>query len=71
MDLMMSIDTDKLWAYLEAKFEEFSEEYERQYERVRTADNATAALCRMTGECEKRYFIAELKSKILNGELGY
>ena len=66
---MNYIDADKLWAYLEAKFEEFTKEYERQYERARTAYNPTAALCRMTGETEKRYFITDLKNTILSGKL--
>ena len=66
---LIMIDTDKLWAYLEARFEEFTVEYDKQYERARTAINPTAALCRMAGETEKRNFIIELKNKILSGNL--
>ena len=72
MEKMMksTIDTDKLWAYLEAKFEEFTIEHEKQYERARTTTgNITPALCRISGENEKRYFIIELKNEILSGNL--
>lgn len=66
---MKNINTNKLWAYLEVRFEEFTAEYEKQYERARTAYNPTAALCRMTGESDKRFFIIELKNEILSGNL--
>ena len=65
---MKNIDTNKLWAFLDAKFSEFGEEYERQNEKARTADNVTAALCRMQGETEKRNFIIDLKNAIISGE---
>lgn len=66
---MKNINTNKLWAYLEARFEEFEVEYDKQYEKARTSDNITPALCRMAGETEKRYFIVELKNEILSGKL--
>lgn len=65
---MKNINTEKLWAYLDAKFEEFGEEYEKQSENV-SGDNLTAALCRMQGEIEKRNFIIQLKNDILSGNL--
>ena len=66
---MKNIDIDKLWVYLETKFEEFSEEYERQFERAKSAkgDEMPAIISRMTACTEKRNFIIELKNKILGG----
>ena len=67
---MRNIDTNKLWVYLEAKFVEFTDKYEKEYEKARTTTgNITPTLCRMTGETEKRYFITELKNEILSGNL--
>lgn len=68
---MKNIDGEKLWAYLDAKFSEFGEEYERQFERARSAkdDEMPAIISRMTAANEKRNFIIELKNDILSGNL--
>lgn len=68
---MKNIDGEKLWAYLDAKFSEFGEEYERQFERAGAAksDEMTAIISRMTAANEKRNFIIELRNEILSGSL--
>lgn len=65
---MENIDTKKLWLYLDAKFSEFGEEYGKQSELAKTADEVTPNLCRMQGEVEKRNFIIDLKNAILLGK---
>lgn len=64
---MENINTNKLWAFLDAKFTEFGEEYDKQLELAKTADKVTSHLCRMQGEIEKRNFIIDLKNAILSG----
>ena len=68
---MKNINSEKLWAYLDAKFSELGEEYERQFERARAAksDEMTAIISRMTAANEKRNFIIELRNEILSGSL--
>ena len=68
---MKNIGGEILWAYLVAKFSEFGEEYERQFERARSAkgDEMPAIISRMAAANEKRSFIIELKNDILSGSL--
>ena len=68
---MDNIDCEKLWAYLDAKFLEFGEEYERQIERARVAKSyeMPAIISRTTAANEKRNFIIELRNEILSGSL--
>ena len=66
---MKNIDSEKLCAYLDAKFSEFDEEHKRQYERAKSAkgDEMPAIISRMTAANEKTRFIIELKNDILSG----
>ena len=66
---MKNIDGEKLWAYLDAKFSEFGEEYERQFERAKAkSDEMPAIISRMTAANEKRNFIINLRNEILSGK---
>ena len=68
---MKNINSDKIWAYLDAKFSELGEEYERQFERAKAAksDEMPAIISRMTAANEKRNFIINLRNEILSGSL--
>lgn len=66
---MKNIDANKLWSYLERRFLDFGDEYDRYSHIARTADKVIAPLCRMQGATEKRNFIIELKNEILSSGL--
>ena len=66
---MKNIDGEKLLADLDAKFSEFGEEYERQFEISRSAkdDEIPAIIGRIMAANEKRIFIIKIKNDILGG----
>ena len=66
---MKDINREKLWAYLEKRFDELGDEYDKQMENARTAesDKMTAILHRMTNATAKRNLIIEIKNDILSG----
>ena len=69
---MKDINREKLWAYLEKRFNELGDEYDRQMENAKAAkddENINSILHRMTAATEKRVFIIELKNEILGGRL--
>ena len=66
---MKNIDTEKLLAYLDAKFSEFGEEYERQFEISMSEkdDEIPAIIGRIMAANEKRNFLNKLENDILGG----
>ena len=66
---MKNIDREKLWAYLENRFEVLGKEYDCQMEKAKTAvaDEMTTILHRMTNATAERNLIIEIKNDILGG----
>lgn len=66
---MKDINREKLWAFLENRFEALCREYDYQREKAKTAadDEMTGILHRMTDYVAKCNLIIELKNDILGG----
>lgn len=67
---MKNIDGEKLWAYLENRFNVLCEQYDNEREKAKNAilpdekDDILHSLITITGKCN---FIIELKNDILSG----
>ena len=66
---MKNLDGEKLWAYLENRFNVLGEKYDIEFKKAKTAtnDELNAILHRMSACTEKRNIIIELKNDILGG----